>query len=371
VTRPLAARLSPRLRPAAWVAIKTIHTFAFVVIASLVGLVAWDGLRQRPRRRTAIGAVVGLGEAIVYVSNNQVCPLAPLAEELGATSGTVTDIFLPGWVSRRVPVCSGAVLGLGLVLNLRAWLAASWQRDGGLADAEAMRRTVRIAQMRGQSALGRIRARRFDGADSAGAPVARHVRAPGRTGARCMPFLGRIARLLLVAIAVIPIVGTLWAYMVKQRIKPVHDAEANDVRLAAIFEPILYRSTATAFQGGTIDFWYGGGVVDLRNATLDPAGAHLDVRAVFGGGQLLVPDSWNVTGRVLGIGGYADNRPNADRRDAAATQLTITGVAAFGGFAVSSEISEDDSKSLEATVARFAHLRSERVEASARPVAAT
>ena len=121
VTRPIAARLPRRWWPAAAVVIKAIHTVAFLSIASLVGLVAWDGVRQGPRRRTGVGAAVGLGEAIVYVSNNQVCPLTPLAEEFGAASGTVTDIFLPTWVSRRVPLFSGTVLCLGLLLNLGAW----------------------------------------------------------------------------------------------------------------------------------------------------------------------------------------------------------------------------------------------------------
>jgi hypothetical protein len=121
LTRPIAARIPQHCRPAAMVAVKAIHTAAFLSIASLVALVAWDGVRQRPRRRTVIGATVGLGEAILYVSNNQVCPLTPLAEELGARSGTVTDIFLPGWFSRRVPVVSGTVLVVGLLLNLRAW----------------------------------------------------------------------------------------------------------------------------------------------------------------------------------------------------------------------------------------------------------
>jgi hypothetical protein len=181
--------------------------------------------------------------------------------------------------------------------------------------------------------------------------------------------LGRLARLILAVLAVIPIVGTLAAYAMKQRIEPIDDPEAKEIRLAAIFEPILYRSTATSFQGGTIDFWYGGGVVDLRDATLDPAGAHLEVRAVFGGGQLLVPDSWKVTAHVLGIGGFADARPQADHSDAA-PQLTITGVAVFGGFAVSSLLSEAETRDLEAVIARTAHRRPEQVEASARPIPA-
>ena len=58
----------------------------------------------------------------MYVSNNQVCPLTPLAEELGAERGSVADIFLPGWLARRIPVLGGSALLVGLVPNLRAWL---------------------------------------------------------------------------------------------------------------------------------------------------------------------------------------------------------------------------------------------------------
>ena len=61
------------------------------------------------------------------------------------------------------------------------------------------------------------------------------------------------------------------------------------VRLVAIFSPVAFHSTASAFRGGTLDCWYGGGIVDLRDATLDPAGARLEVKAVFGGAQIVVP----------------------------------------------------------------------------------
>jgi hypothetical protein len=64
---------------------------------------------------------VALAESAVYVSNNQVCPLSPLAEELGAENGSVTDILLPIWISRRIPLVSGTVLVLGIALNIRNW----------------------------------------------------------------------------------------------------------------------------------------------------------------------------------------------------------------------------------------------------------
>ncbi|MEW5992634.1 MAG: hypothetical protein AB1736_15005 [Chloroflexota bacterium] len=113
LTTPLARRIPDARRGVAIVAIKAFHSAAFVSIAGLILLFTWDGLRGRLSRRTAIAATVAVAESAVYASNNQVCPLTPLVEELGAESGSVTDIFLPDWLSRRIPPIFG---GLVLVL---------------------------------------------------------------------------------------------------------------------------------------------------------------------------------------------------------------------------------------------------------------
>lgn len=120
VTTPVAGHVPEAWRPRVLGAIKTIHTAAFLLIGASILLFAWDGFRGRPRRRTAIAASIALTETAVYASNNQVCPLTPLAEALGAESGTVTDIFLPLWLSRRIPLIGSGVLVVGLVLNGRA-----------------------------------------------------------------------------------------------------------------------------------------------------------------------------------------------------------------------------------------------------------
>jgi HAMP domain-containing protein len=117
------------VRPAALVVIKGIHTVAFVAISGAILLFVWDGLRGRLGRRASVALSVALAESAIYVSNNQVCPLTPLAEELGAERGSVVDIFLPDWFSRRIPLVGSGALILGLVLHLRTWLRRS--RPGG------------------------------------------------------------------------------------------------------------------------------------------------------------------------------------------------------------------------------------------------
>ena len=84
--------------------------------------VLWDGIRQRPGRRGAAAVGVAVVEAAVYVSINQVYPLTPLAEELGAERGSVADMFLPDWPSRHIPIVSVTALLIGLALNMRVML---------------------------------------------------------------------------------------------------------------------------------------------------------------------------------------------------------------------------------------------------------
>jgi len=120
LTRPLSRVIAGAWRPAALATIKAIHTILFASIGAAIALFVFDGFRQRPGRRTAYALGIALAETGIYVSNNQVCPLTPLAEELGAEHGAVVDIFLPSWAARRIPLVSSVALGLGLVLNARA-----------------------------------------------------------------------------------------------------------------------------------------------------------------------------------------------------------------------------------------------------------
>jgi hypothetical protein len=121
LTGPLATRIPVDRRPVALTVIKAVHTAVFFSVAGAIVMVVWDGLRQRPRRLTAGAVGVAVIESVVFASNNLVCPLTPLAEELGAERGSVTDIYLPGWLSRRIPIISVSALALGIALNLRAW----------------------------------------------------------------------------------------------------------------------------------------------------------------------------------------------------------------------------------------------------------
>ncbi|HSL75867.1 MAG TPA: hypothetical protein VK867_02910 [Candidatus Limnocylindrales bacterium] len=169
-----------------------------------------------------------------------------------------------------------------------------------------------------------------------------------------MKIVGRMITILWAGLMASMAGAAVAALSMKQRIVPKAAPDADEVVLAAIFEPIAFESTAGSFRGGRVDLWYGGGVIDLRKATLDPAGARLDVRTVFGGAQVLVPETWNVTTNIRGIGGAGDGRTKIDRA-LDAPRLTIEGSAFFGGLGVTSDMPAEAQQSLRDAVARRQH----------------
>jgi hypothetical protein len=152
--------------------------------------------------------------------------------------------------------------------------------------------------------------------------------------------IGRLLGVLMLGwIATMGIAATV-ALQKKREAPPVPDPDADEIDLRTYFGPMDFASVSTAFRGGTVETWFGGGTIDLRGATLHPDGAHLRTTTVFGGGQILVPDSWVVETRISGIGGAGDVRGSAaatPQSDPTAPRLVVDGVVAFGGFGIMSQ----------------------------------
>lgn len=152
--------------------------------------------------------------------------------------------------------------------------------------------------------------------------------------------LKRLVQIALIAWVAGLITALIGAVRAKRDAPPLPDPSADEVDIRAILEPLDFRSTSQQFRGGSLTCWFGGGVLDLRAARLDPAGAHLRLRAVYGGAQIAVPAEWDVELRVIGLmGGAGDARPKQER-PADAPLLTIEGLAIVGGIGVTSEVPE-------------------------------
>ncbi len=149
--------------------------------------------------------------------------------------------------------------------------------------------------------------------------------------------LKRIVGLGIVGMGAGMVAAAATALNVKRSLVPTTDPSADDIVAVAIFGPLEFHSTSRNFRGGRLECWYGGGVLDLRDATLAPEGATLQVRAVFGGGQILVPSDWKVVSTVRGMGGLQDIR-EAKGYAADAPELVIEGILIAAGFAVMTEL---------------------------------
>ncbi len=110
-------------------------------------------------------------------------------------------------------------------------------------------------------------------------------------------------------------------------------SQTEEIDLVAIFGGEDLASTADPFYGGKITTMFGGTKLDLRRATPAPTGVYLDVLAIAGGVDLIVPDGWRVEfdGNVY-AGGFADET-NATA-DPDAPILRIDGMVMMAGLRV-------------------------------------
>jgi hypothetical protein len=77
------------------VAIKVVHTTAWLVIESCFSYVLYAGPSRRSDRRAALAGGVVAAECLVFAANGFHCPLTEVAESFGDDHGSVTDISLP------------------------------------------------------------------------------------------------------------------------------------------------------------------------------------------------------------------------------------------------------------------------------------
>jgi hypothetical protein len=108
--------------PALLVLIRGTHSAILLVELVAIAWLVLTGIVGRRDRSTAVAAVLVAGEAAVFLANDGVCPLTPLAERHGARRGGVSDIFLPDPVARTIPVWSTALIALATALHGRALL---------------------------------------------------------------------------------------------------------------------------------------------------------------------------------------------------------------------------------------------------------
>ena len=94
------------------------------------------------------------------------------------------------------------------------------------------------------------------------------------------------------------------------------------------------RRHSGIFRGGQVTAVFGGGTLDLLEATLPDEGATMDVTCLFGGYEIRVPDNREIDLRVTAILGGTEDKRTRRQAEESAGRLTVTGTAMFGGFTV-------------------------------------
>jgi hypothetical protein len=100
-------------------AVRAVHSAVFWVELVAIGWLVATGVRGRHDSSVAVAAALVAAEGVVWIGNDRVCPLTPMAERYGALSGSVSDIWLPDVVARTIPHWSIPLVTLAAVLHGR------------------------------------------------------------------------------------------------------------------------------------------------------------------------------------------------------------------------------------------------------------
>jgi len=114
------------------------------------------------------------------------------------------------------------------------------------------------------------------------------------------------------------------------------DGSPSDLRLFAAFAGHEVQNASPDFKGGHLTALFGGFEVDLRNARVVERPAIIDITCIFGGGEIRIPEDWNIENRSVAMFGATEDSRPASTEQNAEVDLVISGVVLFGGLEIKS-----------------------------------
>jgi predicted membrane protein len=143
-----------------------------------------------------------------------------------------------------------------------------------------------------------------------------------------------LAPMLVVAVGILIVTKALKQH---RGIPPELARSEDFLQGTAIFGGFKRRVLTQAFKGGELTAIFGGYEVDLRQAALDSGQARIDVFVMFGGGEIRVPDGWEISNRATAMfGALNDSTHHGPSPAEGRPRLVITGLILFGGTEVKS-----------------------------------
>lgn len=139
--------------------------------------------------------------------------------------------------------------------------------------------------------------------------------------------------------------SVLVSQSLRRRTREAAGADAdNTLAVLAVMGGVKRVVTAPRFRGGEVTALMGGAQIDLRQATIPPGEeAALDIFAIMGGCEIVVPSSWTVATPIVPVmGGVDDKRlpplPGGAENSGSlpAPRLVIRGLLLMGGIEIKS-----------------------------------
>jgi predicted membrane protein len=137
-------------------------------------------------------------------------------------------------------------------------------------------------------------------------------------------------------------VGLLWNAMTGSRTSKFSSSSSGKSPSSPRFNSVYVFSgtdrkiTTKDFEGGRISAIFGGFKIDLSRADIAGDVAVIEVNAVFGGGEIIVPEQWVVVVEGGGVFGAFEDKTRHIQSDASQPDKTliVKGSAIFGGIVV-------------------------------------
>jgi predicted membrane protein len=143
-----------------------------------------------------------------------------------------------------------------------------------------------------------------------------------------------LAPMLVVAFGILIVIKALK----QSRGIPPELARSEDfLQGTAIFGGFKRRVLTQAFKGGELTAIFGGFEVELQQAALETNLARIDVFVLFGGGELRVPEGWEIANQATAMfGALNDKTHHGPNPTEGRPRLVVTGLILFGGLEVKS-----------------------------------
>ena len=147
---------------------------------------------------------------------------------------------------------------------------------------------------------------------------------------------GHLAALAWPCILLVAGIAIILRTLNRQSAAPTPAVDGKDfLRGTAILSGFKQKIHSLGFRGGELTAIFGGLDLDLREVVMAGESARVDVFLLFGGGEIRVPEDWEVSIEGTAIAGGVSDKGSPDLPGSSGRpRLILTGLILFGGLEI-------------------------------------